>query len=431
MKKSLSLYELNTLVKETLTTVMPGPYWVEAEISEARERGGHCYLELIEKDEYSNTPIAKASAKIWNNRWTIIRPYFERITGQRIAAGMKVLLLVSPNFHEAYGFSWIVSDIDPSYTLGDMAKRRQEIIRKLQNNGLFELNKELKIPMFAQRIAVISSASAAGYGDFCNQLENNEYGFAFSVKLFPAVMQGEYVESSIISALNGIFADIDNYDVVVIIRGGGAASDLAGFDTYTLAENVAQFPLPIITGIGHERDDTVLDLISHTRVKTPTAAAEFLIDNLTDVYTRINDAQKRIVNLVRQKMQMERMRLGKLSSTVPTLFSLARIRELSHLNFLSTNLTMGIKKKIETERHHLDIMSSSIPMNTARRLATEKHKLELLGQRTIATDPRLLLHRGYSITMHGGKLVRNAQLLQSGDEIETTLEKGTIKSTVK
>jgi exodeoxyribonuclease VII large subunit len=273
MVKHLSLFELNSIVSEIISMSLPDSYWVEAELSEAREAyGGHCYMELIEKDERSNTPIAKAHASCWRNRWMLIKPHFERVTGQRIHAGMKVLLKVHAQFHENYGFSWIVDDIDPNYTLGDMARKRQEIIQTLKEDGVFELQKELRLPMFCQRIAVISSASAAGYGDFCNQLADNGYGLQFVTSLFPATMQGEGVEQSVIAALNQINAEWEQWDCVVIIRGGGATSDLSGFDTLALAENVANFPLPIITGIGHERDESVLDMISFRRVKTPTAA---------------------------------------------------------------------------------------------------------------------------------------------------------------
>jgi exodeoxyribonuclease VII large subunit len=292
MVKHLSLFELNSIVSEIISMSLPDSYWVEAELSEAREAyGGHCYMELIEKDERSNTPIAKTHASCWRNRWMLIKPHFERVTGQRIHAGMKVLLKVHAQFHENYGFSWIVDDIDPNYTLGDMARKRQEIIQTLKEEGVFELQKELRLPMFCQRIAVISSASAAGYGDFCNQLADNGYGLQFVTSLFPATMQGEGVEQSVIAALNQINAEWEQWDCVVIIRGGGATSDLSGFDTLALAENVANFPLPIITGIGHERDESVLDMISFRRVKTPTAAAAFLIDHLTEVYVRVMDAQ--------------------------------------------------------------------------------------------------------------------------------------------
>ena len=249
---TLTLYELNTLVREVINSELSREYWVEAELSEVRESRGHCYMELIQKDEQTNTPVAKASAKCWRTQWLMVQPHFERVTGLRLHAGMKVRLQVYAQFHEAYGFSWIVTDIDPTYTLGDMARRRQEIIAQLKKEGVFDLQRELELPLFCLHIAVISSQTAAGYGDFCQQL--SESAFAFQLQLFPAIMQGEQVEQSIIAALEQIYelqsSQDAQFDAVVIIRGGGATSDMSGFDTLALAENVANFPLPIITGIG-------------------------------------------------------------------------------------------------------------------------------------------------------------------------------------
>ena len=386
-EKHISLFELNRLLRETIESELPDEYWVEAELSECRESRGHCYMELIEKDERTATPIAKASAKCWASKWTVVRPYFERTTGQQLHAGMKVLLKVYAQFHEAYGFSWIVTDIDPTYTLGDMARKRQEIIRQLKEEGVFDLQKELSLPLFCQHVAVISSETAAGYGDFCNQLSNNAYGFQFQTWLFPATMQGEGVEQSIIQALNRINAVSDEFDCVVIIRGGGATSDMSGFDTLALAENVANFPLPIITGIGHERDESILDMISFQRVKTPTAAAEFLISHLSEVLEVINDSQERITRL----------------------FSIVKTRQ---------------EAKIDT-------LYNQISMILMRNIAEKRHRLEILEEKTRSLDPQVLLKRGYSITLHNGKAVRDPQQLQKGDEIETRIEKGTIKSIIQ
>ena len=293
-EKRYTLQLLNALVREAIEIELPDEYWLEAELSECRESRGHCYMELVEKDETSNTPIARASAKCWKQTWAMLQPYFERTTGQSLRAGMKVLLKVYAQFHEAFGFSWIVTDIDPTFTLGDMAQRRQAIIRKLKEEGVFDLQRELTIPRFCQRIAVISAETAAGYGDFCRQLTENEYGLQFEPTLFPAIMQGEQVEQSVIAALNSIHEQINDFDIVVIIRGGGSTSDMSGFDTLALAENVANFPLPIITGIGHDRDECVLDMVSNMRVKTPTAAAAFLVDHLADTLQHLNDLQQRI-----------------------------------------------------------------------------------------------------------------------------------------
>ncbi len=456
MKNSLTLYELNALVRETLALEMPDEYWVEAELSEAREVRGHCYLELIQKDEHSNTPVAKASAKCWASTWQLVKPHFMRVTGQEIHAGMKVLLKVYAQFHESYGFSWIVTDIDPTYTMGDMARKRMEIIRQLKEEGVFELQKELQLPMFCQHIAVISSANAAGYGDFVNQLENNEYGFRFHTQLFPAVMQGEGVEQSVIGALNKIFeslecrteslefatanddsslftlhSSLNKFDCVVIIRGGGATSDLSGFDTLALAEHVANFPLPIITGIGHERDESVLDMVSHKRVKTPTAAAAFLIGHLKAVLDAIEDAEQRISSIVRQQMDMEKIRLLHLSQRIPTLFSLVRSRQEASIDRLQGNLRLSVTRRLQEERHRLDIHSHNLMPVIERRLLRERHQLDMLNEKLEALNPELLLRRGYSITLSGGKVVKDASILKSGDELETRLSKGTVRSVVK
>ena len=275
----LTLYELNHFVRQVLEVNLDEPYWLQAELSEVKENRGHCFVEFVQKAEKNNSIIAKARGQIWASSWPIIRQHFENTTGQRLSAGMEVLVKVEVTFHEAYGYSLNIIDIDPRFTLGDIAKRRQEIIRQLQEEGVFTMNKEIELPPLLQRIAVISAATAAGYQDFSNQLQNNPHGLAFRTQLFPAVMQGAQVEQSVIQALNNIANEMEQWDAVVIIRGGGAAADLSGFDTLLLAENVAQFPLPIITGIGHEKDDTVIDLVSHTRVKTPTAAAEFIIQH--------------------------------------------------------------------------------------------------------------------------------------------------------
>ena len=395
----LSLLELNSLVRDLIERQMPNEYWVEAELSECRESRGHCYMELIQRDDRSATPVARASAKCWASKWMIVRPYFERTTGQQLRAGMKVLLRVYPQFHEAYGFSWIVTDIDPNYTLGDQARRRMEIIRQLKEEGVFDLQRELSLPLLCLNIAVISSQTAAGYGDFCNQLADSP--FAFRTQLFPATMQGECVEQSVIAALEQIYEAYEShethkphsphdyqpsFDCVVIIRGGGATSDMSGFDTLLLAENVAQFPLPIITGIGHDRDESILDMVSHRRVKTPTAAAAFLIEHAQACLDALNDAQARIAHY-------------------------------------SSNVITNYKLQISN-------LKSQIPLIVSRRLLTEHHRLQLMEEKAKNLDPTLLLRRGYSITLKDGRTVRDPSTLHPGDQLETRLEKGTVRSIV-
>uniref|UniRef100_UPI0028E8AD0B exodeoxyribonuclease VII large subunit n=1 Tax=Prevotella koreensis TaxID=2490854 RepID=UPI0028E8AD0B len=385
--------------------------------------------------EGTNTPIARASAKCWQNTWSVISPYFEKVTGQRLCSGMNVLMLVSANFHPAYGFSWIISDIDPTYTLGDMARKRQVIINQLKREGVFDLQKELSLPLFCQHIAVISSANAAGYGDFVDQLESNAHGFRFVTRLFPATMQGEGVEQSVIAALNNIYetfltSDETAPDCVVIIRGGGATSDLSGFDTLALAENVAQFPIPVITGIGHERDESILDMISHTRVKTPTAAAALLIDHLKQVWDYLQEAQGVLETNARQRIDLEQMRLQRAAQKIPPLFSLFKERQERRIDSMMRDMIAAAQRSISDDMHKVETLESVIKPMLERRVTGEMHRLQMLGQRVSSLDPDLLLKRGYSITLHEGKIVHDASQLKHGDKIETRVEKGTIHSIV-
>lgn len=431
MRATLTLKELNFMVKETIELTLPDTYWVEAELSDAHESNGHCYMELIEKDKRGNAIIARASARCWRNTWQLARPHFERVTGERLHAGMKVLLQVYAQFHETYGFSWIVNDIDPTFTLGDMARKRQEIILKLKEEGVFDLNKELTLPLFTQRIAVITSSTAAGYGDFCNQLTNNPYGFCFKTALFQATMQGENTERSIIKALDLINENIEDFDCVVIIRGGGAVSDLSCFDSLAIAENVANFPLPVITGIGHDRDESVLDMVAHTRVKTPTAAAVLLIDNLKNVSDRINANQNSLVNGIRRLMETEHARIERIATNIPMAFSLIKMRQFATLDNFLARMNTAAKQQINLNRHRLEVLSTTIRPVIDRRMATELHRMALLLQRVSALDPVLLLRRGYSITLYKGHVLHDSTLLNEGDEIETHLAKGSVKSIVK
>lgn len=409
-EQTISLYELNNLVKQALRRHLPDTYWIEAELSDVRSNySGHCYLEFVQKDASGNNLIAKARGTIWSNVYKMLKPYFEEETGQAFASGIKVRVCVSVEFHELYGHSLTVVDIDPTYTVGDMIRKRREILRRLEEEGVLDLNKELDFPMLPQRIAVISSATAAGYGDFCNQLERNPYGLVFYPKLFPAIMQGERVEESIIAALDRIYAEMEHWDAVVIIRGGGATSDLSGFDSYDLAANCAQFPLPIITGIGHERDDTVIDSVVHTRVKTPTAAAEFLISCMYESALMLEDYTNRIIGGVEVRMEREKHRLERLTERIP----------------MTTNMYL--------QRGHFKIETVWQRLETAlqHKMMKETHRLSLLEHRVMAASPEHLLKKGYSITMLNGKAVTDASTLKKGDRIVTMLHRGKIESEIK
>jgi len=409
-KEPLSLYELNALVRQALNESLPDTYWIQAELSDVRSNAtGHCYLEFIQKDARGNNLIAKARGTIWANVYRMLKPYFEESTGQAFVSGIKVMVEVTVEFHELYGFSLTVVDIDPTYTLGDMARKRREILKQLEEEGVLTLNKELEMPMLAQRIAVISSSSAAGYGDFCRQLEENPYGFVFYPRLFPALMQGNQVEESVINALNAVNDHRDDFDVVVIIRGGGATSDLSGFDTYLLAANCAQFPLPIITGIGHERDDTVLDSIAHTRVKTPTAAAQFLITHMHDAAVSLEELAQTLISSVSVRMDKEHSRLAELTNRLPLVIKNRTIREGYLLEQLIQKINVGI----------------------ARSLTNKQHRLMLLEQRVNDASPERLLKKGFSITLKDGKAVTDSTQLKAGDVITTRLAKGEVTSEVK
>ena len=431
MENALTLYELNSLVVELIDKVMPSSYWVEAEIADARESKGHLYLELIEKDESTNIPIARASAKCWRSSWLMIGPHFERVAGVKLRAGLQIMIQVHAQFHAQYGFSWIIDDINPEYTMGSMARKRNEIIAQPKSEGVFELQRELCLPLFAQRIAVISSASAAGYGDFCNQLQHNEYGFRFQMQLFQAFMQGEQVEQSIVAALNLISTKEDDFDCVVIIRGGGATADLSGFDTLVLAENVANFPLPVITGIGHERDESILDMVAHTRVKTPTAAAAFLIDHLAATLNRIEQAQISIQRMVEHRIQHEKLHLQQLSTHIPILFSMVRNRENARLDDYWHALLQRVMLHLQQSKMRVELLSNKVIPATTNKLMAEQHKLQLLEQRVDGVNPERMLRLGYSLTYKNGYVLRNVNEVKAGDEITTRLEGGIITSVVK
>lgn len=407
--ETLSLLELNGRVKSTIQFEMPDAYWVQAEISSISPSGqGHCYLELVQKDATGRSFLAKAKANIWRGTWLKLKPYFEAQTGETLKVGMKVLLQVTVTFHEVYGYSLVVQDIDPTYTMGDMARRRKEILEQLTKDGVIGLNKELEIPDLPNRIAVISSATAAGWGDFRNQLDGNIYGFRFYVKLFPALMQGDDVERSVISALNAVADRRDDFDLVVIIRGGGAVSELSCFDSYNLAFNIANFPLPVITGIGHERDDTVADVVANTKVKTPTAAAEFIINRVFDTATRLEDLTRRMGDAVQDRMNSENVRIERLSQKLPSLFALLKARQEQLLETVWIRSVNGVRNL----------------------LTAQTHKLEIVDKTLSAADPAVILKRGYSLTRAGGRVVKCASDLKRGDRLTTVFADGSVESEI-
>ena len=410
IEEPFTLYSLNNMVRQAVSEGLPSRYWVTGELSEVREASnGHCYIELVQRDEVTQELVAKARGTIWSRIYSLLRPYFLEQTGEPFAAGLKVLLQVSVAFHELYGYTLDVCDIEPAYTVGDMARQRMLVIKRLTDEGVIDLNKELPFPLLPQRVAVISSATAAGYGDFCDQLAANRYGFVFYPHLFQSPMQGSGVEQGIISALDRIAVNIDMWDVVVIIRGGGATSELSCFDTYDLANNCAQFPLPIITGIGHQRDESVLDMVAHTRAKTPTAAAELLIHAMLEQETYMTNMMQGVVQGVQQRMDAEQQRLQGLLGRLP----------------MATALYLqGEKMRLQTS---LQAVFSSAQML----IKEQQHRLDVCNAALEAASPERILSLGYSITRVNGRVVRSIDDVVPGDEVTTEVAGGEFTSTVK
>ncbi len=409
MTESYSLSELGKCIKMTLKTAFAEPVWVRAEISEMHENvSGHCYLDLIEKADDTDVLVAKQKATIWAFTYRMLKPYFESETGATLRAGMKVLLLCEVEFHEVYGVSLNVRDIDPAFTVGEMAVRRAEIIRRLTDDGIVDMNKQQPLAPVPQRVAVISSATAAGYGDFCDQLRNNVFGYTFYTKLFPATMQGAQTEQSVVAALDKICDFIDNFDVVVIIRGGGATSDLVAFDNYNLALHCAQFPLPIISGIGHQRDESVVDLVAHTRVKTPTAAAEFLVARINDFEKNIDEMAQNVAFSAREVVHDELLRLQQ------------RIARL------------GVVQRV-CVRHDAALQHLTMRLRNAAKMAisSEEKRMALVEKSIEYADPATLLQRGFTLTTKHGKIVKSVCDVAPGDIVTTHLADGAFTAMVQ
>ena len=432
-RRELSLLELNNLVRGAVSEAFPGTCWVRAEMSDVRTNAssGHCYLEFIEKNPITGQLVARARGSIWAKTFRMLKPYFEMETGQMFASGLKVLVKVSVEFHELYGYSLTVLDIDPAYTLGDMLRKRMEIIRQLKEEGVFTLNKELPFPVLPKRIAVITSPTAAGYEDFLNQLANNKAGYPFYPKLFPALMQGERTEESVIAALDRIYHHIDCFDVVVIIRGGGSTSDLNSFDSYLLAANCAQFPLPVITGIGHERDDTILDMVAHTRMKTPTAVAEFLIGRMDAAAEELEDLQQEVSELVSTILLKQKNFLQLLGARLPVIVTNRIERNRSFLQMAGNKLPASASAMLLRRRSTLESLQMQLQNRAALRLAEGTRFIQLTEQFIKMASPDYVLKRGYSLSLKDGKIIKQATDLNPGDELVTRFADGDVKSIVK
>ncbi len=429
MRNELTLFELNNLVRTVVDTTFDGSYWLKAELSEVHENSnGNCYLTFVQKDPKTDRPVARANGCIWKDRYSLIRYDFEQQTGQRLTPGMTVLVEVTVHFHEYFGYSLYVDDIDPTYTLGDQSRQRREIVAQLEAEGVAGLNRELPWPRPATRIAIISSATAAGFGDFCRQLEASPYRFV--TQLFPSVMQGEKTEAGIIASLDAIAAERDRWDVVVIIRGGGAVTDLSGFDTYALADNVAQFPLPILSGIGHDRDETVVDLVAHLSLKTPTAVAAYLISLLDNEAAQLARLESRAVQATHNLLHDEKTRFDHTARRLSQAFSLYATRENGRADRLSHRLTAAAERQMLGESQRLEILTQRLKNLSLRQLTTARHRVELAEQAVKSADPLRILRMGYSITLKEGNLIRSTAQLTAGDHLTTRLADGEISSTV-
>jgi len=408
-EESLSLSELNRRVKSAIRDYLPETYWIRAETSDVRRnQNGHCYLEFIEKDAATHSIVAKARGMIWSNVFQMLSLYFERESGQPFTSGLNVLVRVSAEFHELYGFSLTVVDIDPSFTVGEIARNRQLVLKQLEEEGVLTLNRELPLAELANRIAVISSPTAAGYEDFRDQLSQNPGGFAFYTRLFPAVMQGDRSEASIIAALEKVFQYSHLFDAVAVIRGGGATSDLSCFDSYPVATNVAQFPLPVVSGIGHERDVTVLDHVAHTRAKTPTAVAEFFITHLTRTAAELIDFQERIISESETVMVREQSALFTLSKEVIHQSTLLLQREIAVIAQLSGTLRHSLRQLLQREHHFVESRQQYVQM----------------------VSPEHILRRGYTLTTSNGRIITSLKGLSVDDIIQTQFRDGVSTSVV-
>jgi len=452
--QKISLSELNAKIKGVIQDNFFENTWIVAEIGEIKfNRNGHAYLELIEKDKDSDKIIAKASATIWSYTLRMLKPYFETTTGQELVDGLKILVSVSVEFHELYGFSLNIRDIDPTYTLGDIERRRLEIIRKLESEGVFTMNQELELPLVCQKIAIISSSTAAGYQDFLDQLLGNSYHYQLYTKLFSAVMQGDQAENSIIQALDKIYEYDDFFDCVVIIRGGGSRSDLMCFDNYNLAYYITQFPIPIISGIGHDKDVSIVDLVSHTSLKTPTAVAEFIIDRISIFDQRLDEATENLRHFAIDYLSAENNKLQSLSNRlIPLVQRLLHneskklelagqkvsliTKSILHdkniqLNQYQLDLGIILKSMFKSKKKDLKLFVQKLQNHEKHQISRHKLKLEYLENSLSHFNPINVLKKGYSITKINGKTITDSSKVKTEEILETVLYKGKLLSRVE
>ena len=451
---TLSLLELNDLIKGIIKSGTEKSYWIFGEISEIKVNySGHCYLELIQKDKESDQIVARSRATIWSSTFRLLKPYFETTTGQPFMNGLAILVKTSVEFHEVYGLSLNILDIEPTFTVGELALQKQKVINRLTEEGVIGMNHELELPVLCQKIAVISSETAAGYGDFIDQLTRNAYGYKFYYKLFRAVMQGEEAEKSIIRAFDRIYQYESFFDAVVIIRGGGSQADLSCFNSYWLAYHITQFPIPILTGIGHEQDDSVADLVAHTRLKTPTAVAEFLVDHMAQAElllhetvndlienTRncLDDRRNALLNMVKDIQLSLKDILSSMRSELTNFDHLIvdRTRKTMHalqlvLHKYKVTVDLSARNQIKKQFKELETVNRQMRRELINAMKRCKHELESMNDRMRILDPVHVLGRGYSITFKDGKVLKDTENILEGDLLDTVLYKGKIQSTIK
>jgi exodeoxyribonuclease VII large subunit len=453
MTEKVSLTELQLIIRDSLYMALPDVYWVIAEISELKENNaGHCYLELIEKHIDEKNVRARVKAIIWSNRYRFLKAFFENITGESLREGLKILVKTKVEYHELYGLSLIISDIDPAFTIGEMAMKRQLVIKKLEQEGVFSMNKEISFPAVPQRIAVVSSKNAAGYSDFINQLSSNRFGYVFHTALFETSLQGVETEQGIISALDKIALNTYLFDLVVIIRGGGSQSDLSWFDSYNIAYHVTQFPLPVITGIGHNKDVSVTDMVANRSLKTPTAVADFLIDSVAGAENHILEISSGIISA---SMMIIEINKNRLESSRMKLLPLARIM----MSYVKDKLSSEIIELLNIGKEFI-VRAGIIPVNQKSRVISAVKSISSAkgmtlarnGQRLITgtinclnmknvvlksflntlqlLNPENVLQRGFSITSINGNILKSTDQIRKDDQIDTQLYEGTLRSKV-
>ena len=427
--QQITLYQLNKLIQETLEQNLDRSYWVVAEIGEIRvNQKGHCYLELVEKQ--GQRLIAKVRANIWAYDFYNLNSLFRKVTGHPLKSGMKILARAGVQFHELYGLSLHINDLDPNFTLGERARHRQEVIDRLTKEGAMQLNKNLPLPMVPQRIAVISSSTAAGYGDFMDQLVGNLQQYTFEVKLFETIMQGEEAVESVTRALRRVGETKTGFDLVALIRGGGSQVDLDCFDSYSVAVEIAKCPLPVVTGIGHQRDDTIADMVAHSKMKTPTAVAEFLINGMQAFDQQLDFQYNRVRDLTRILLSQQQTRLFGLLKNLDHCARVAVSSNQHRLEMLYQRLGSGARGVLKSGRQKLHQHLEMLQKVPGKVISGKQRELQLLEARVKLADPSNILKRGYSITYLQGSVLKQGIDINPGDEIETHLSSRIIKSNV-